>query len=399
MNHGKTFFSRLSLLLIILFLNACGPSKEKIEATASQVAAAMFATQTALAPTATATNTLTPTASPTPTPTPTPTLLPTIAPPPAPSAGNANIYGRVLWQGKPCAGVVLTLSGLPNDISGFMLEIVTSDENGLFLFANIPPPKSDYTFGMWTEKTDFLAGKANAPDIDVSVEPNENYNIGEYYLLSTDLVLLSPERGSTISDSNPSLIWEPYPGASYYHLELEQLLGNYTNMELDIEETQIDIDLPLMACTYGWDITAYSETGIPLAKTDAEFVDDPLAFYERFDGLFTIENDALPSCFINLIYPPDYATLSVAEGNAGFLWEAHPLATSYRIFGNRTHDASGNISIRRNVIFETIEIMEDGSFTTTDLPQLARGQYNWRVIAYFDGAIIAGSSTWDFTIR
>lgn len=77
-----------SLLLVAgLLLVACGPSQAERDSRATQVAAVIFATQTAQAPTVTPTptpsNTPTPTSTPTPTITPTPTETPTRFPPTA----------------------------------------------------------------------------------------------------------------------------------------------------------------------------------------------------------------------------------------------------------------------------------------------------------------------------
>jgi len=78
---------RLLLIVIIvmvgLHLSACGPSQAELDVTVTSIAAGIFATQTAQAPTPTETFTPSPTASMTPTPTasftPTPTLTPTLA--------------------------------------------------------------------------------------------------------------------------------------------------------------------------------------------------------------------------------------------------------------------------------------------------------------------------------
>lgn len=85
-------------IVVIGLLVACGPSEEELNATSTQIAANIFATQTAEAPTSTNTPTitstpeptLTPTSTQTPTNTPTPiptatfTLTPTITPTPTP---------------------------------------------------------------------------------------------------------------------------------------------------------------------------------------------------------------------------------------------------------------------------------------------------------------------------
>lgn len=70
---------------MLFMLSACKPSEAEMQATVTQVAAEMFGTQTALAPTATPTSTptITPTPTDTPTPTPTPTLTSTLRPPTA----------------------------------------------------------------------------------------------------------------------------------------------------------------------------------------------------------------------------------------------------------------------------------------------------------------------------
>ncbi len=75
-------------LLTAVILAACGPTEEELNVTATKLAAELFATQTAEAPTPTETPlptpspTFTPTSTPTLTPTPTPTLTPTQSPTP-----------------------------------------------------------------------------------------------------------------------------------------------------------------------------------------------------------------------------------------------------------------------------------------------------------------------------
>jgi hypothetical protein len=88
----KKMFLALVIILALVLLSACGPSEEEQNATGTQIAANIFGTQTAEAPThtptplptdtPTPTNTATPTPLPTDTPTPTPTPLPTDTPTP-----------------------------------------------------------------------------------------------------------------------------------------------------------------------------------------------------------------------------------------------------------------------------------------------------------------------------
>lgn len=78
LNCKKTLLSISVGLVAILLLNSCGPSQVELDATATKAAAAMFATQTAEAPTSMPTSTNTPTPNP---PTASPTSIPPTAPP------------------------------------------------------------------------------------------------------------------------------------------------------------------------------------------------------------------------------------------------------------------------------------------------------------------------------
>ncbi|MGB2962515.1 MAG: hypothetical protein WBB69_00830 [Anaerolineales bacterium] len=80
------------LVFVLLFmLSACGPSEADMHATVTQVAAELYGTQTALAPTATSTST--PSITPTPSETPTPTMIPTITNTPLPPTATLREAG------------------------------------------------------------------------------------------------------------------------------------------------------------------------------------------------------------------------------------------------------------------------------------------------------------------
>lgn len=95
----RTPFASIVLLiaLLALALTACGPSQQQQSAVETNVAASIFATQTASIPTATATSSPTPTVTPTPTNTPTPSATPrpsktpTITPTSTPDLGQFNL--------------------------------------------------------------------------------------------------------------------------------------------------------------------------------------------------------------------------------------------------------------------------------------------------------------------
>ncbi len=78
----RNILSILGCLAIVLSVAACTSAAEKRNAQATEIAAAIFATQTVQAPTITPTptSTFTPTPTPTFTPTPTPTFTPYCCP-------------------------------------------------------------------------------------------------------------------------------------------------------------------------------------------------------------------------------------------------------------------------------------------------------------------------------
>jgi hypothetical protein len=273
-------------------------------------------------------------------------------------------------------------------------DYVDTDTRGRFVFRNVPA--GEFSLGAGTfdsSEQDRLAGIASAIDVTLSVPAGVNLNFGEFYLVETDLTLLSPRRESVSGDTPSSLVWEAYPGAAYYHLELKQLYGSYTDLVVDTSETQIDLELPLLACTYGWDVTAYDESGIPLARSDSAYVDSSYMFYQRYDGIFSIENDQLPWCHLRLISPADGETIS--GGSLRLEWELHPLAVRYHVSIDRYRMNYTNLAASDIDYFwfeGDFELQSDGRLVGTSLPYFNSGTYYWRVSAYTaDGGLIATS--------
>ncbi len=348
-------------------------------------------------PTSTPTQTPTPTHTFTPTPTNTPTYtpLPTIVPPGAPSGNTSNVYGRVLWHGEPLPDFSMNLTVISTIAdSNYYTDYVDTDTRGRFVFLDVPA--GEFTLGAGTfdsDEDDRLAGIASAMEITITVPEGVNLNVGEFYLIETDLTLFSPARDSVFDDTPNALVWEAYPGAAYYHVELRQLYGNYTDMDVDTSDTHIDLELPLLACTYGWDVTAYNESGIPLARSDSAYVDSSYAFFQMYDGIFRIENDLLPWCHLLLISPQDGETIS--GGRVNFEWEHHPLAARYHLWIHR-YQYNNNSQFSSDIDlfwFEgDFEVQRDGQLVGPSLPYFSSGTYYWGVGVYTaDEGLIATS--------
>lgn len=346
----------------------------------------------------------TPTATFTPSPTGTPTLTPTatIVPPQAPEAGYSNVYGRVLFRGLPVEGMDISLENASaRQGPEYYGETVTTDDQGRFVFPRVPPGND---FQMWASLySTALWGEAGAIRVTLSVPSEANFNYGEYYLVETDLLLLTPERDAVLPDSPALLTWEPYPGAAYYYVELHQGTASYTDQEWETDQTYVALEAPLFRCIYGWDVTAYDADGIPLARSDRYVDENPSysSFFQKmYDGYFRIENDDLYPCYIEVYSPLHNAT--IARGRVEFRWALHPLAVRYVLSMSRTY---GNIAAGEDVVtiprffYEEFLVQEDGSLAGPSLPSFERGSYIWSVWAYAEnGAMLAETGVRIFRI-
>jgi hypothetical protein len=282
------------------------------------------------------------------------------------------------------------LNNIYAEYSELYYESVTTDSNGRFVFTKVPAGDG-FSLEVYDYDSSSLAGNAGAEDVIFSVPANSNFNFGDYNLLETDLVLLSPKRDSQLRDMPSSLDWEAYPGAAYYHVELKQMFGTVTDLELDTNDTHVDLELPLMACTYGWDVTAYSSAGTPLARSDSAYEDQLKSFTQKYDGIFSIQNDLLPWCEIVLISPPYSAKLT--GGTVELIWEHHPLAATYRVSIKRLRSLSqGGPSIDPDFFIGEYIVLEDSNLEGPSLPSFGSGSYYWVVKAFTEeGWNIAGS--------
>jgi hypothetical protein len=182
-------------------------------------------------------------------------------------------------------------------------------------------------------------------------------------------------------------------------VELKQLYGNYTDLEMDTDETHLDLELPLLECTYGWDVTAYNAAGIPLARSDSAYVDDEDKFFQKYDGIFTIKNDLLPWCHLQLFSPVNGA--KITSGRIEFLWDHHPLAARYGVsITRRYNDTLKGIHIfDPGFFYGNFTVREDGSLAGPSLPYFVQGTYYWTVRAYTeDGSFIAASAEYEFWV-
>jgi hypothetical protein len=161
MQTPKSLRKGMSVICAAIFLSACGLSPQEVEATATQIAEAVFLTETASAPTLTPTPL--PTDAPTVTPVPSATQIPTDTPTSHPTMTKIPTATRVLATATTSmsqvkivnnlnANVKMTLTGPTNKSftinahSTFEFEVLPGDYSYTFAAVNFVPQTGWITF-------------------------------------------------------------------------------------------------------------------------------------------------------------------------------------------------------------------------------------------------------------
>ena len=268
-------------LLLGLLLCACGPKLDE-NALATQVAATVYAEQTAQAraftptPSSMAAPTVThaPTRTPPPIPTPTPTPVPTAAalpetPTSPPSAGTGSATGRILWNDEPFAGVVVKLCIDWSMIGGCKGAEYTavSGADGRYTIADLPSG----TYRIATQIPD-QENETGWMGMRAEVQSGEVAQVKDLYVVKYDLQLLSPHGEETVKTATPALTWAGYPHVAYYKVYLAPRGGGEAVIQFEkTAETTYTVASPLQAGEYHWSIHAYNAQGTKLAEGSGRF--------------------------------------------------------------------------------------------------------------------------------
>jgi hypothetical protein len=279
---------------------------------------------------------------------------------PQPQAGTGSIAGRLLWNGEPVVGTEVKLCekmGMFTGCEGKQFTAVT-DGNGIYLLANITPGEYALVFhaverDSWVYITSSFIKAKKFP-----VEADKTLVLEDQHLYKYDLKQLSPAEKAQVSEAQPTLKWEAYPGAAYYEVYLapEGALATILRVKHHTE-TEITPDQPLLACEYVWQIEAYNSQGVMIAKYDG---------YSHFNVI-----DQPISCYVVITSPADKAT--VGASGVKLTWEPHPLAAYYKLVVWK-----GEVAGEAVVDYARI----DGATSYTFTQALAPAEYIWAVYAY-----------------
>jgi hypothetical protein len=199
-----------------------------------------------------------------------------------PAAGKGNVQGKVLYNGKPAAGVEVRLcEKFSQFLGGCSGETFTTktDSMGEYLIKNVPPRIYE---GLMVKvfDTDYyvFATSGIIQSAKYQIEADRTYFAPDTSLFKSDLKLLSPRAGSKIGPSDIEVKWAPYPDAAYYKLSIHGDGSTGAKTEYDYIDKRVDgvlyaLDKPLSPGSYDCKVTAYNSSDIKLSQTpnDLEF--------------------------------------------------------------------------------------------------------------------------------
>ncbi len=277
---------------------------------------------------------------------------------PAPASGTGNVVGRLLWNGQPVIGVPVKLCDEIEFFGGCQgTEYdATTDNSGIYLFANIPPMTYGLTFhalesDSWVYVT---SGLLDAQDFEVAA--NQTLNVGDNIIIKYDMQSIGPAEDAQISEPRPVIEWEAYPDAASYEVTLDSDRGYSVFLFEETQETSMTPTSDLLTCGYSWYIKAYNSSGIQIAETE---------------GMWHFAEIGQPyDCYVTGLSPADGA--SASAGNLTLTWDAHGLAAYYQINMYNADDSSIN----------PLDFVRADANSYTVTQTIEPGSYNWVVYAY-----------------
>ena len=295
---------------------------------------------------------------------------------PQPATGTGNVVGRLLWNGQPVIGLPVKLCDEIEFFGGCQGQEydATTDDSGVFLFADIPPMTYGLTFHA-LESDDwmyFTSGIMDARDFEVTV--GDVLNVGDQNIVRYDMKLVQPAEDSQLSEPRPTLEWEAYPEADTYEITLDADRGYSIFLFEELEETSIAPTQDLLTCGYAWYVKAYNAQGIQIAETDGMW------HFEEINQPYT--------CFVTGLSPADGA--SAPAGDLTLAWDAHELAAYYKINMYGADDSSINP-------LDFVQADTNGYAVTQTIQP---GTYTWVVYAYdAAGDFFAFSDTYTLIVQ
>jgi len=192
-----------------------------------------------------------------------------------PAPGTGNVQGKVLYNNAPVENIEVRLcETFSRFLSGCGGKIYTAktDKDGDYVITNVPPKEYEgltvkvFDTDSYVFATTGIAGIASAK---YKVEADKTLFVTPTHIFKSDLKVLNPKAGSTVSGQDLELKWEPYPDAAYYKLTLypddHQITPPYIKER--VEAATFKVNKTLEKGTYRYQVEAYNSSDKKLSET------------------------------------------------------------------------------------------------------------------------------------
>ncbi len=288
-----------------------------------------------------------------------------------PPAGLGNAQGRVLFNGKPAAGIEVSLCQDIGFISGCSGKTFSSktDKDGNYTIDKVKPGEYSLAVRVFTTNYFIYPTTGIISASKFGIKPDETLDIRAVNLWKTDLKTLSPQGGSTVKEAKPQLKWAAYPGATQYKVTLSS--AGSSTVFLEATSPSIAPEKPLLDGEYKWKVEAMNGEGVKIAENSTQSV-------------FKVAGQGASSK-IDLVQPQKEA---LVDGKVKFVWKPNSQAMIHQIYLAKVGESTPILS------FVDVE----GSEYTVEKP-LEKGQYFWSITARRDGEQISSSDLTMFKVK
>lgn len=193
-----------------------------------------------------------------------------------PSAGKANVQGKVLFNEKPAADIEVKLCAKFNRfIGGCGGETFTAktDESGEYLIKDVPAGVYEgLTARVFNTRYYVFATSGIVGSAKYQVDADETFFAPDSNLFKSDLKLLAPKAGAKVAASNIEVKWDPYADAAYYKFSIHADSATGAATEYDYINKRVDgtsfvLDKPLSPGSYTCQVQAFNGNDVKLSES------------------------------------------------------------------------------------------------------------------------------------
>jgi hypothetical protein len=193
-----------------------------------------------------------------------------------PSAGKANVQGKVFYNDRPAVGIEVKLcEKFSRFLSGCGGETFTTktDENGEYLIKDVPPGVYEgLTAKVFDTPYYVFATSGIVSSAKYKLDPDQTFFAPDTHLFKSDLKLISPKAGSKVSPNDIEVKWDSYPDTAYYKFSIHADSSTDAKTEYDFINKRVDgtsytLEKPLAGGTYTVTVTAYNGNDRKLAES------------------------------------------------------------------------------------------------------------------------------------